>query len=175
MTVKIRGGNISATIESIRGVWKKMEPNQPFAFHFLDETLDELYWREKRTGRLVLDFTLLAILIGGLGLFALASYAAQQRTKEIGVRKVLGAGPARITAMLCWDFLKTVLAAVVLAAPFAWWFMSRWLANYAYRIQIDPGLFFMTALTALGIALLTVGCQALNAACTDPVKALKYE
>lgn len=175
MTVKIRGGNISATIASIRGVWKKMEPNQPFAFHFLDETLDELYWREKRTGRLVLDFTLLAILICGLGLFALASYAAQQRTKEIGVRKVLGAGPARITAMLCWDFLKTVLAAVVLAAPFAWWFMSRWLANYAYRIQIDPGLFVMTALTALGIALLTVGCQALNAACTDPVKALKYE
>ena len=175
VSVKIAPYNTSATIAAIENKWKQLIPNRPFDYSFLDESFDKQYRSEDRFGRLFLNFAILAIFISCLGLLGLASYSTIQRTKEIGVRKVLGATTSNIVNLLSIDFLKLVLIAFMIAAPIAWFGMYRWLQNFAYRIS--PGLwaFILAGLLAVLIAFLTVSFQAIKAAITNPVKSLRTE
>jgi putative ABC transport system permease protein len=147
----------------------------PFSYQFLDEAFDSMYRAEERIGKIALSFAVLAIFIACLGLFGLSSYAIQQRTKEIGVRKVLGASVPHVVALLSRDFLKLVLISSVIAFPIAWWAMHKWLEDFAYRVSISWWIFFVSGILALLIAVLTVGFQAIKAAIANPVKSLRTE
>jgi putative ABC transport system permease protein len=172
---KVSAADVSNIIKTIEQKWKVMAPDMPFSYQFLDESFDNMYRAEQRVGKVALSFSLLAILIACLGLFGLAAYMAEQRTKEIGVRKVLGATVGSITTLLSRDFLKLVLIASVIAFPVAWWAMSKWLQDFAYRIHIGWWIFAAAAFIALLIALLTVSSQAIKAALQNPVKSLRTE
>ncbi len=152
-----------------------MSPGLPFSYQFLDESFDNMYKVEQRTGKLGLTFAIIAILIASLGLFGLVTYMAEQRMKEIGVRKVLGATVTDITAMLSKDFVKLVLVAIIFAFPLAWWGMHKWLQDFAYRIDIGWWVFAVAGFVTLLIALLTVSSQAIKAAVANPVKSLRTE
>ena len=141
----------------------------------MDETLHRMYAAEQRIGKIALLFALLSALVACLGLFGLASYMTEQRTKEIGVRKVLGASVASVTRLLAGDFLKLVVVAILFATPVAWFFMNKWLADFAYRIDISWWMFAAAGLAALAIALFTVGFQSLKTALTNPVDSLRSE
>ncbi|MEJ8820212.1 ABC transporter permease [Lacibacter sp. H407] len=164
--------NLLAQVET---TFKKMAPGMPFTYNFLDESFDRMYRDEQRIGKVAFSFSFLAILIACLGLFGLATYMAEQRTKEIGVRKVLGASVSSIVQMLSKDFVKLVLLACVFAIPLAWWAMSQWLQNFAYRVNIGWWVFAAAAGIALIITILTVSSQAVKAALTNPVKSLRTE
>jgi putative ABC transport system permease protein len=159
----------------VRNEWKKIAPGQPFSYSFMDEDFNNLYETEQRMGGISLSFSLLAIFIACLGLFGLAAYAAEQRTREIGIRKVLGATIGGIIGLLSRDFLVMVLISALIAFPLAWWAMHRWLQDFAYRIDIGWGVFVLAGLLSVGIALLTVSFQALRAALMNPVKSLRSE
>ena len=167
--------NISSIISAIRNKWGGMVPAQPFNYTFMDADFDNIYTAEQRTGKLFITFAVFAILIGCLGLFGLVTYAAEQRIKEIGVRKVLGASVSGIVAMLSKDFAKLILIASLIAFPIAWWAMHKWLQSFAYRITISWWIFIVAGFTALVIALLTVSFQAIRAAIANPVKSLRTE
>lgn len=152
-----------------------MAPDMPFSYQFLDESFDNMYRAEQRVGKVALSFALLAIFIACLGLFGLAAYMAEQRTKEIGVRKVLGASVTSITALLSKDFVKLVCIASLIAFPVAWWAMSTWLRDFAYRVNISWWVFALAGFIALLIAVLTVSSHAIKAALTNPVKSLRNE
>lgn len=152
-----------------------MSTGLPFSYQFLDESFDNMYKVEQRTGKLGLTFAIIAILIASLGLFGLVTYMAEQRMKEIGVRKVLGATVTDITAMLSKDFVKLVLVAIIFAFPLAWWGMHKWLQDFAYRIDIGWWVFAVAGFVTLLIALLTVSSQAIKAAVANPVKSLRTE
>jgi putative ABC transport system permease protein len=152
-----------------------MAPSQPFSYTFMDEEFNNLYLSEQRMGSISLSFSLLAIFIACLGLFGLTAYAAEQRTREIGIRKVLGATVGGIIALLSRDFLLLVLIAMVIAFPLSWWAMHHWLEDYAYRITIGWEVFVLAAFLAIGIAILTVSFQAVRAALANPVKSLRTE
>jgi putative ABC transport system permease protein len=141
----------------------------------MDDDFNKIYSSEQKVGKIAMTFSLLAILIACLGLFGLVTYAAEQRIKEIGIRKVLGATVANIVAMLSKDFLKLVLIAALIAFPVAWWAMNKWLQDFAYRIHISWWIFVVAGLLALLIALMTVGFKAIKAAITNPVKNLRTE
>jgi ABC-type antimicrobial peptide transport system permease subunit len=173
--IKIKGEHIPQALAGIERVWKQVNPNFPFEFHFLDETYDHLYNQEKRTSTIFDYFTILAIAISCMGLFGLATYIAENRTKEIGIRKVLGATVARIVVLLTGDFIKWVLLANVVAWPIAWYLMQHWLQDFAYRIEISWWMFALAGGSALVIALITVSMQAIKAAVANPVEALRYE
>ena len=147
----------------------------PFNYHFLDESFENMYRQERRVGNVALTFALLAIIIACLGLFGLATYIAEQRTKEIGVRKVLGASVANIVKMLSTDFIKLVLLAFVIATPIAWWFMNNWLQDFAYKIDLSWWIFAVTGVIALIIALITLSFQAIRSALANPTKSLRTE
>ncbi len=147
----------------------------PFSYRFLDEAFDQMYRAEQRTGKIALIFSVLAIVIACLGLFGLATFMAEQRTKEIGIRKVLGATVNNVLTLLSKDFLKLVLIAFVVAAPVAWWGMNKWLQDFTYRTQISWWVFLLAGAAALVIALFTVSFQAIKAAITNPVKSLRTE
>jgi putative ABC transport system permease protein len=164
--------NLLAQVES---KFKAMAPGMPFSYNFLDESFDRMYRDEQRIGKVAFSFSFLAILIACLGLFGLATYMAEQRTKEIGIRKVLGASVSGIVQMLSKDFVKLVLIACVFAIPLAWWAMSQWLQNFAYRVSIGWWVFAAAAVIALIIAVLTVSSQAVKAALSNPVKSLRTE
>ncbi len=164
--------NLLAQVET---TFKKMAPGMPFTYNFLDESFDRMYRDEQRIGKVAFSFSFLAILIACLGLFGLATYMAEQRTKEIGVRKVLGASVSSIVQMLSKDFVKLVLLACVFAIPLAWWAMRQWLQNFAYRVSIGWWVFAAAAAIALIITILTVSSQAIKAALTNPVKSLRTE
>ncbi len=172
---KVSATDIQALIKNIESKWKVMAPGMPFSYQFLDEAFDSMYRAEQRVGKVALSFAVLAILIACLGLFGLATYMAEQRTKEIGVRKVLGATVGNITTLLSKDFIKLVLIAAVLAFPVAWWAMNKWLQDFAFRIDIGWWIFVVAAVIALLIALLTVSSQAVKAALSNPVKSLRTE
>lgn len=155
--------------------FKALAPGMPFNYTFLDESFDRMYRDEQRIGKVAFSFSFLAILIACLGLFGLAAYMAEQRTKEIGIRKVLGASVSGIVQMLSKDFVKLVLIACVFALPLAWWAMNEWLQNFAYRVNIGWWVFAAAAVIALIIAVLTVSSQAVKAALTNPVKSLRNE
>jgi len=173
--IRISPDNISSTIKSIEASWKKALPDYPFEFSFLDEDFDQAYWRIERMGKLLGYFAFLAVLIACLGLFGLASFTAEQRTKEIGIRKILGASAAGLTYSLCREFAKWVFLANIIAWPLAYFVARKWLNDFAYRTGPTWGLFVFTGILALGIALLTVSFQAMKAARANPVDALQYE
>ena len=172
---KTRPGRTQEAIQRISQLYKQYEKEAPLQYGFVDQELDQQYRAEQRTGRIVLYFSGLAILISCLGLFGLAAFTAEQRTKEIGVRKVLGASVASIVSLLSTDFLKLVLIAIVIASPLAWYAMHRWLQGFAYRITIEWWVFGLAGLLAVGIALLTISFQSVKAALTNPVKSLRSE
>ena len=172
---KVSAGNSKNLLSQVESKWKAMAPSVPFSYRFLDDAFDEMYRAEQRVGKVALSFAVLAILIACLGLFGLATYMAEQRAKEIGVRKVLGATVSNIVSMLSKDFLKLVVISAVLAFPLAWWGMHKWLEDFAYRINIGWWIFIAAGLVAVVIALLTVSFQAIKAAIANPVKSLRTE
>ncbi len=175
LLVKISPRNIPATLEFLESVWKKRVTHRPFEYHFLDEDYDHLYTAEYRTAKVFSVFSSVAIILACLGLFALAAYATVQRTKEIGIRKVLGASATNITALISKDFLKLVLFSMLIASPIAWWAAHRWLQDFAYRTPLKWWVFALAGLSAVVIALITVSFQAIKAATANPVNALRSE
>jgi putative ABC transport system permease protein len=175
LSIHITGGSVPATLASIEKKWKEMIPNRPFSYFFMDEFFDRQYRGEERFGNLFLNFAILAIFISCLGLLGLASYSTMQRTKEIGVRKVLGASVTNITTLLSSDFIKLVLISIIIASPLAYIGMHKWLENFSYRTSVSWWVFLLAALAAIFIALFTVSFQAIKAAVANPVKSLRTE
>jgi ABC-type antimicrobial peptide transport system permease subunit len=173
--VRIKGRDISETLQFLKSQWEYNNPQHPFEYGFVDRLLGNLYRSEEKMKTLFNYFTFLAIFISSLGLFGLAFYLTEQRTKEIGIRKVLGASVPRIVMMLSKDFLKWVLVANIIAWPVAYYFMDNWLRNFAYRTEIKIGTFLLSGTLALLIALLTVSYQTFKAAVVNPVDSLRYE
>jgi putative ABC transport system permease protein len=165
----------STDLSSFKTTWKKYFPGNPFAYQFLDESYEAQYRKDDLTMTLFTWFTVLAILISCLGLYGLVSLVAVQRTKEIGIRKVLGASVTDITAMLSRDFVKLVGISILIATPIAWYVMHNWLQEFAYRTSISWWIFALAGLAALFIALITVSFQAIKAALANPVKSLRTE
>jgi len=175
LALRIKTDNVSRLVRQIEDKWKSIVPGQPFEYSFMDDDFNEQYKAEQLTGGISLAFSLLAICIACLGLLGLAAYAAEQRTKEIGIRKVLGASVTSIVSLLSKDFLVLVLVAALIAFPFSWWAMHRWLQDFAYRISIGWQVFGLAAALAAGIALTTISWQALKAAWANPVRSLRSE
>jgi len=175
ISVRLNTENISETVKYVGSTWNDFAPGKPFEYSFLDEDYDNLYVNEKQTRKLFTIFSLFAIFIACLGLFGLASFSADQRTKEIGIRKVLGASVPRIVNILNKNFIKWVLIANLIAWPAAWFIMNSWLQNFAYRIKLSWWMFILAAVLALLIALITVSFQAVKAALKNPIDSLRYE
>ncbi|MCY7360359.1 MAG: ABC transporter permease [Rudanella sp.] len=173
--VKIKAGHAAEALALLEKTYRQFEPTGVFDYQFLDQNFSRQYAAEQKQGQLLLLFTSLAIFIACLGLFGLAAFTAEQRTKEIGVRKVLGASVASIVTLLSKDFLKLVLIAIVIASPIAWYAMNRWLQDFAYKIDIEWWVFALAGLLAVTIALLTVSFQSVKAALMNPVKSLRSE
>jgi predicted permease len=173
--IRVAPGNVEGAIDFIREKWAAVNPGTPFEFQFLDDQIDAMYRTEERVGRLLKTFAGLAIFIACLGLFGLASFMAEQRTREIGIRKVLGASVPQISALLCREFFFLVLLANLIAWPAAYWALGNWLESYAYRIPLGFAVFLVALGAALVITALTVSFQAVRAAVANPAHALKYE
>ncbi len=173
--IRIKSDSIKETLKAVENAYKKYHPGYPFEFQFLDEALNSLYSSEMRTGRVFRYFMFLAIFISCLGLFGLASFMADQRTKEIGIRKVLGASVSGIFLMLLKEFVKWVLLASAVSWPLAYYVMDRWLKNFAYRTDIALWIFLVSGILGLGVAVATVSYQSLKASITNPVDSLRYE
>lgn len=172
---RVKGKNATNVVSDIEAAWKKLAPDQPFKYQFLDQNLNAQYESEQRAGKVFAIFSGLAIIIACVGLFGLAAYTANLRTKEIGIRKVLGASVGGIVVLLSKDFTKLIIIAFILATPFAWYMMDTWLQNFAYRIQLGVGIFLLAGVIALLIAWITVSYQSIKAAIVNPVKSLKNE
>ncbi len=175
LSVKLTGHDLPQTLQYLAATWARFEDQQPFEYKFLDETFEKYYLAEERLTQVLGIFSALAIGIAGLGLFGLAAYVAEQRTKEVGVRKVLGASLAGIVSLLSKDFVKLVLLADLIAWPAAYFAMNRWLQDFAYRVELGAWMFALAGGIALFIALLTVSTQAIKAGLANPVEALRYE
>jgi putative ABC transport system permease protein len=178
VTVKVTGADMQNTLAAITSTWKEFSPNQPIRYTFLDESFANMYADVQRMGHIFTTFAVLAIIIACLGLFALSAFMAQQRSKEIGIRKVLGASVSGITTLLSVDFIKLVFIAIVIASPIAWYGLNKlFLENfvYRYRISIEWWVFALAGFTAIIIALFTVSFQSIKAALMNPVKSLKAE
>jgi putative ABC transport system permease protein len=175
ISVKMRPENVQSTIACLRSKWNEIDPQYPFEFAFVDDQFDKLYRAEERMGSLFGYFTTLAIAIGCLGLFGLTSFTAEQRTKEIGIRKVLGASVSGIILLLVREFTKWVLLAVLIAWPIGYFVMNNWLQNFAYRISVGMDTLLVAALLALLVSLITVSFQSIRAALAEPVNSLRYE
>lgn len=175
ISFKISSTNAKALVAQIQEKWRSLAPGMPFSYRFMDDAFDNMYRAEQRVGKISMTFSILAIFIACLGLFGLVTFMAEQRTKEIGVRKVLGASVPNLVAMLSKDFLKLVLIASLIAFPVAWWAMHTWLQDFAYRINIEWWVFVVAAIAAILIALITVSFQAIKAALANPVKSLRTE
>ncbi len=175
LLARVNPGHIHESLAGIEKKWKTFSPDEPFDYSFLDEDFNALYSSDQRMGSIFGIFTVLSIFVGCLGLFGLAAYAAERRTKEIGVRKVLGASVHGIVALLSKDFLTLVLVSAFIAFPLAWWSMHQWLQDFAYRINMQWWMFALAAALALLIAFLTVSLQAFKAAIANPVNSLRTE
>jgi putative ABC transport system permease protein len=173
--VHVKPGDINASLQVIQNVWHNLNPSEPFDYSFLDKDFQKNYDAENKLSAIVGDFTIIAILISCLGLFGLATFSAEQRIIEIGVRKVLGASVTSIVTLLSKDFIKLVAIAVIIASPIAWLVMHKWLQSFAYRINISWVVFLITTIVALLIALITISFQAIRAAIANPVKSLRTE
>jgi putative ABC transport system permease protein len=164
-----------ALLAKIEDIWHKDLPSVPFEYSFLDDQVQKLYETEITLSRIINSFTLMAILISCLGLFGLAAFSAEQRSKEIGIRKVLGSSISGIVNLLSKDFFKLVMIALLIAVPISWWAMSKWLQTYVYRINLSWWMYALAGFIAMVIALGTVSFQAIRAAMANPVKSLKAE
>jgi putative ABC transport system permease protein len=173
--IKVSGTDIAGAIAHIRNVWGDVNPNAPFSMTFMDESVGRLYTAEARLGRILKAFVGLAVLLSCLGLFGLSAFIAAQRTKEIGVRKVLGAKVSEIVALLSKDFSRWVLLANLFAWPAAYFVTAKWLQGFAYRIRLGAGPFLLASVAALAVALLTTGFQAVKAATANPAAAIRHE
>lgn len=174
-SLRLRAGEIPATLDQVKQVWNRLMPGQPFAPKFMDEAFDGIYRSEQRIGTVFLSFALMAIFIACLGLFGLSAFTAEQRTKEIGIRKVLGASITQILLLLSKDFARLVIIAALLAFPLGWLAMDNWLQGFAFRVGISWWIYAVAGLLALSIALLTIASQSIRAASVNPVKSLKSE
>jgi putative ABC transport system permease protein len=175
LSVSLNTSNLQSAMATIEKAYQSAIPNQPYSYYFLDEFFDRQYKSEEKFGTLFLNFSLLAIFISCLGLLGLASYSTMQRTKEIGIRKVLGASVPNILNLLSIDFLKLVVISFFVAVPVAAYFMHKWLNDFAYKIKISWWIFALAMLIALLVAFLTISFQALRAARSNPVKSLRTE
>lgn len=175
VAIRFKTADIPSLVAQVQNKWKSMVANQPFNYSFMDDDFNNIYKAEQRIGKIAMTFSLLAIFIACLGLFGLVTYAAEQRTKEIGIRKVLGATVTNIVGMLSKDFLKLVMIAALIAFPVGWWAMHTWLQDFAYRISISWWIFLIAGIVAAAIALVTVSLQAIRAARANPVKSLRTE
>lgn len=175
VALKVKSEHMSETMDFMAETWKSYVPNRPFMFYFLDDQIDALYHKEKQQGQLFTGFSLLAIMVACIGLFALASYHVEQRTKEIGVRKILGASVGQIVVLIFKDFAGLILIANLIAWPLAYYTMHDWLSQFVYRTEMGIEVFLLSAVVALLIAVVAVGYQTLRAATANPVEALRYE
>ena len=175
LSIRFRSGTLSGSMKYIADKWKAINPDMPYDYYFLNDALNTQYKAEQRMGILFRYFTILAIFIACLGLYGLTSISAEQKIKEIGIRKVLGASASNITVMLSKEFIKWVVLANFIAWPVAWYAMNKWLQNFAYRIHTGWGTFCLAGALALCIALFTVSFQAFRAARANPVDSLRYE
>jgi len=173
--VKAKTQDMAGLLASVKKQWATFKSEEPFRYSFLDESYQATYEAELKTGQILGLFAGLTIFVACLGLFGLAIFTAEQRTKEIGVRKVLGASVVSIVTLLSKDFLKLVLIAIVIASPLAWYVMNSWLQDFAYKIDIEWWMFALSGFVAVAIALLTVSFQSIKAALMDPVKSLRNE
>jgi ABC-type antimicrobial peptide transport system permease subunit len=173
--IKSAPGSATQALSNAEKVFKKFAPNEPFDYTFLDDTFDNLYKTDRKTSILILVFSIIAIIISAMGLFGLIAFTAERKTKEIGVRKVLGASVGNITTLLSKEFIILVFIAIMIASPIAWWVMNKWLQNFAYRININWSVFVFAGITVLIIALVTISFQAVKAAVANPVKSLRTE
>ncbi len=172
---KVKTTDMKGLISKIESLWKEMNPGMPFGYEFLDDSFNKMYTSEQRVGKIALIFSTLAILIACLGLFGLATFISEQRTKEIGIRKVLGASVQGIVQLLSKDFMKLVGISFIIAAPLSWWIMNNWLKDFAYRIPMEWWIIGAAGFIALLIALTTVSFQAIKAAIANPVQSLRSE
>jgi len=175
LSLKVKSDNLQQAVSEVEEIWTGLVPHRPFLYSFLDADFDRQYHSDFRFKKIFTVFSVLAIFIACLGLLGLATYTAEKRTKEIGIRKVLGADTSGIVGLLSKDFIKLVLIAVVIASPVTWYAMDSWLEGFAYRIAIGWWVFPMAAVMAILIALLTVSSQAIKAALMNPVRALRSE
>jgi putative ABC transport system permease protein len=175
MLIKVSASEATDAIAVLEKSWKANFPLRPFEYRFLDQEFEEMYAAERKVSTILEIFSFTTILISCLGLFALIAFISQQRTKEIGVRKVLGASVTSIVVLLSRDFIKLILVAVIIASPVAWYFMSEWLKDFAYRVQISPLVFISAGLIAITITLLTISFQSIKTALMDPVRSLRSE
>jgi len=175
MTVSVNSDNYKSVLTDMESIWNKHLQSVPFEYQFLDEVVQRQYDSEETLGHIINSFTLMAILISSLGLFGLASFSAEQRSKEIGIRKVLGASVSGIVQLLSKDFLKLVLVSFVIATPIAWWSMNKWLSAFVFRTSISWWMFALAGIIAICIAILTVSFQAIKAAIANPTRSLKTE
>jgi len=175
ISVRLKPGNVSDQINMLKKAWKKVAPNQDFEYHFLDETLAASYKQEQKMSVIVQLASMLSIFIACMGLFGLATLTVTRRTKEIGIRKVLGANVGAIVKLLSGDFVVLVIIASLVAFPVAWWTLQDWLSDFAYSINISWWVFIAAAFTTIIIALVTVSVQTIKAALANPVKSLRTE
>jgi putative ABC transport system permease protein len=174
-TIKVSAAGLLNTIADLQKKWTVYSPDRPFRYSFLDDTFSKLYKSDQRFNQVLLYLTILAIAIGCLGLFGLTAFMIERRTREIGIRKVVGASAGSIVVLLSGDFVKLVLLAILIASPIAWYAMDRWLQNFAYRVRIEWWIYILAGALAVLIALATIGAQAIKAALTNPVKSLRAD
>jgi len=175
ISFKLEAEKSSDAIAKLESTWKAMAPAEPFSYRFMDESFASMYEAEQKIGTIATSFSLLAILISFLGLFGLASFTVEQRTKEIGIRKVLGANVNNIVSLLSRDYLKLVAIALLIAGPIGYWAMNRWLQDFAYRVNISWWVFLAAGIAALIIVILSVSFQSIRAASANPVESLRSE
>jgi putative ABC transport system permease protein len=173
--LKLRGGNIPETIAFLESKWKTLVPHRPFEYHFLEEDFNTLYQSELRLGKVLNVFAGIAIALACLGLLGLSAYTVKQRQKEIGIRKVLGAGIGQIATLLSVEFTRLVLISIVIAIPISWIFMYQWVQDFAYHIPVQWWVFGLAALMVTGITLITISFQVIKAAIANPVTSLRAE
>lgn len=175
LAIKINSKDYTSVINDVKAVWKDLAPGQIFSYYFMEDAFNNTYQAEQRLGRIFIIFTVLSIFIACLGLFGLATFSFQKRSKEIGVRKVLGATVAQITYKLSVDFIKLVGVAILISLPLAWYAMNKWLEDFEYRIEIGWGVFILAIVLAITISIITISFQSIKAAIVNPIKSLRTE
>jgi putative ABC transport system permease protein len=175
VAVKMKTAGIDASIARVKNSWNKFVPDYPIEYKFLDENFDQMYYSEERLESLLWIFTGIAIFVACLGLFGLAAYTAETRRKEVGVRKILGASAKGVVLLLSKDFISPVIISLMIASPLGWYFMNHWLQDFAYRVTPTAWVFLLAGFSAILIALLAVGYQAIRAALANPIQSLRTE
>ncbi|HEX9651415.1 MAG TPA: FtsX-like permease family protein, partial [Cyclobacteriaceae bacterium] len=175
LSIRIAGESTNEIIPEVESIYKELNPQNPFIYTFLDETLECQYSSEYTSGKMLGFFTIIAIVIACVGLFGLAAYSISQRTKEIGVRKVLGASVRSITLLIFSDFGRLIMAAFIIATPVSYYAMDRWLESFAYKTSLNPWVFLLAGILVLFITTITISYQSISAATVNPAKSLKSE